>query len=776
MSNKGATAPDGNLGRRLIEQYVLVEKIGEGGMGAVYLADQPTMGRRAVVKLLHPALSRDPQVAARFNLEARAAAALNHPHIVTVYNYGAFADGVLYLAMEHLDGRDLERAIEESGRMSPTRAVHVARQICDALGEAHARGVVHRDLKPSNVMLVTRGRDDEFVKVLDFGIAKVRGVALTATGMIFGTPEYMSPEQLRGGALDGRSDLYALGVVLFEMLSGRLPFACETPEQCDGGAPRGAATDGGEVGARRGDAARARGAGGARCLAKDPAARPATAEELVGAAGGGDRAMRRRRRWAASDRIRRAHARARRRWARGAAARGAGRRHRRHAGAGGDRGGAGSAGRRRSTETHARRRFPRRDAAERPFYDADERAAVDDAATGALRRRKTPTASDDPRGLDELEHEFLSMRSSLSARDRRAALRAVYARIDASGGTATNARAKKHDCTYRAHTTARELTLSVGEAKIGRVRISGGRRRVALVQHSRRRARAAVRDRADHHRPQTRAARAAGRRSPTELPRALAPAASQLVAPNEVDMKIGERPEFLQCRAGGCLAEEAAFLEVDRLILPRLERAPDGGFTVGVSVYDAGQKKIMCRRRRSRAPPPELHDRLTAIVGKLRAELARPGRARGQRRSRPPRSASTGSPRARRRGRASSTAGDHVVALEVGRRARRARRQRRARRDGARRRRARGARAVAPPRCAASAQVGHARRRRRSPSAPARRSSPLDGRGTCTRTDGQRQCPDVYDTRTGGIVALAGGGALVVTSIVLFVVDRPRSR
>ncbi|HEY1587078.1 MAG TPA: serine/threonine-protein kinase, partial [Polyangia bacterium] len=230
-NSRADTAPDGNIGRRLLEQYILVEKIGEGGMGAVYLAEQPTMGRRAVVKLLHPALSRDVQVSARFNLEARAAAALNHPHIVTVYNYGALPDGVLYLAMEHLDGRDLERTIEESGRLSAVRAVHIARQICDALAEAHAHGVVHRDLKPSNVMLVTRGRDDEFVKVLDFGIAKVRGVALTSTGMIFGTPEYMSPEQLRGATLDGRSDLYALGVVLFEMLTGRLPFAGETPEE-----------------------------------------------------------------------------------------------------------------------------------------------------------------------------------------------------------------------------------------------------------------------------------------------------------------------------------------------------------------------------------------------------------------------------------------------------------------------------------------------------------------------------------------------------------------
>ncbi|MCA1665252.1 MAG: serine/threonine protein kinase, partial [Myxococcales bacterium] len=280
MSNKGATAPDGNIGRRLIDQYVLLDKIGEGGMGAVYLADQPTMGRSAVVKLLHPSLSRDPQVAARFNLEARAAAALNHPHIVTVYNYGALDDGVLFLAMEHLEGRNLERSIEESGRLSARRAVHVAVQICEALGEAHARGVVHRDLKPSNVMLVTRGRDDEFVKVLDFGIAKVRGVALSDSGTVFGTPEYMSPEQLRGRALDGRSDLYALGVVLFEMLTGRLPFACDTPEQwMTAHLERTPPTV--SESAPDAELPRELEALVARLLAKDPATRPATAEELA---------------------------------------------------------------------------------------------------------------------------------------------------------------------------------------------------------------------------------------------------------------------------------------------------------------------------------------------------------------------------------------------------------------------------------------------------------------------------------------------------------------
>jgi serine/threonine-protein kinase len=420
VSNKGATAPDGNLGRRLIDQYVLVEKIGEGGMGAVYLADQPTMGRRAVIKLLHPTLSRDPQVAARFNLEARAAAALNHPHIVTVYNYGALDDGVLFLAMEHLEGRDLERAIEESGRLSATRAVHIARQICEALGEAHARGVVHRDLKPSNVMLVTRGRDDEFVKVLDFGIAKVRGVALTHSGMVFGTPEYMSPEQLRGRVLDGRSDLYALGVVLFEMLAGRLPFECATPEQWMTAHLERLPPTVSES-APEAQVPRELEALVARLMAKDPAARPATAEEL-------------------SELL---------------------------AAAVGDAPSTAVGGKRSDPPGKAR--------APVGGGEARLRAALAGAIVGTLAlaailvalkkpaAEKAPSASpppvqiapqpmpiakdhssDDARSSDDLEHEFLSMRSSLSPRDRRAALRAVVARIDASGGTVEERAQKKH--------------------------------------------------------------------------------------------------------------------------------------------------------------------------------------------------------------------------------------------------------------------------------------------------------------------------------------------
>ena len=430
MSNKGATAPDGNIGRRLIDQYALVEKIGEGGMGAVYLADQPTMGRRAVVKLLHPALSRDAQVAARFNLEARAAAALNHPHIVTVYNYGALDDGVLFLAMEHLEGRDLERAIEESGRLSAARAVHVARQVCDALGEAHARGVVHRDLKPSNVMLVTRGRDDEFVKVLDFGIAKVRGVALTHSGTVFGTPEYMSPEQLRGRALDGRSDLYALGVVLFEMLTGRLPFDCDTPEQWMTAHLERLPPTVSEV-APDAEVPRELEALVARLMAKDPAARPATAEELsellaAAAADAPSTAVGGKR----SDPPGKARA-----------AVGGGEARLRAALMGAIVGTVALV-----AILIALKKPP-------PEIAPPEKSApIAQPPQPTIAPTPTPTptptkdhSSDDTRTSEELEREFLGMRSSLSPRDRRAALRAVVARIDASGGTVEERAQKKHD-------------------------------------------------------------------------------------------------------------------------------------------------------------------------------------------------------------------------------------------------------------------------------------------------------------------------------------------
>ena len=218
---------DSMIGRWIIGQYVVQHKLGEGGMGVVYLADQPSVGRQAVIKMLHPELLRDPTVAPRFEVEARAASQLNHPHIITIYNYGAMEDGALYLAMEYCAGQSLEHVLHK-GALPPERGVRVGAMIADALAEAHRHGVVHRDLKPSNIMLEQKGRQRDFVKVLDFGIAKVEGLHMTKTGTMIGTPQYMSPEQLRGEELDGRSDLYSLGVMIYEMVTGRLPFVSET--------------------------------------------------------------------------------------------------------------------------------------------------------------------------------------------------------------------------------------------------------------------------------------------------------------------------------------------------------------------------------------------------------------------------------------------------------------------------------------------------------------------------------------------------------------------
>jgi len=215
------------IGRWVIGQYVIREELGAGGMGVVYLADQPSVGRKAVVKVMHPELSRDPQIAPRFEVEARAASQLNHPHIITIYNYGAMEDGILFLAMEHCDGESLEQALR-AGPLSLERATRIGMQIAEALAEAHRHKVIHRDLKPSNIILTRVGRTQDFAKVLDFGIAKLEGVKMTRTGTMIGTPQYMSPEQLRGESVDGRADLYSLGVMLYEMIAGRLPFVSQS--------------------------------------------------------------------------------------------------------------------------------------------------------------------------------------------------------------------------------------------------------------------------------------------------------------------------------------------------------------------------------------------------------------------------------------------------------------------------------------------------------------------------------------------------------------------
>ena len=219
------------IGREIIDQFVVRSKIAEGGMGSVYLADQPTVGRTAVIKVIHPWLSKDAGISARFDAEARAAARLHNPHIVSIYNYGKLPDGTLFLAMEHIKGSTLAQSLVRQGRFEPSRAVNIGAQCCEALAEAHRRGVIHRDVKPSNIMLAER-QGPGFVKMVDFGVATIDNREAASPGRIPpGTPCYMSPEQLTGEAVDGRSDIYSLAVVIYEMLVGQPPFMASTPEQ-----------------------------------------------------------------------------------------------------------------------------------------------------------------------------------------------------------------------------------------------------------------------------------------------------------------------------------------------------------------------------------------------------------------------------------------------------------------------------------------------------------------------------------------------------------------
>jgi len=216
--------------------YRVTELIGEGGMGVVYLAEHPGIGRRAAIKILRPGLTDNAEMTKRFFNEARAANAIRHPGIVEVYDCGTLASGTSYIVMELLEGENLAARLRTVGRLQAADARRIAAQTASALAAAHAAGIVHRDLKPDNLYLVPDERDAalEMVKVLDFGIAKLGQQASntssvrTRTGSVMGTPAYMSPEQCRGTRqIDHRTDIYALGVILFEMLCGRPPFVSE---------------------------------------------------------------------------------------------------------------------------------------------------------------------------------------------------------------------------------------------------------------------------------------------------------------------------------------------------------------------------------------------------------------------------------------------------------------------------------------------------------------------------------------------------------------------
>ncbi len=228
-----STPADGasRLGQVVSGRYRIQELLGEGGMGAVYLAEHTLMRKRVALKLLHPDMSENDEVLARFRREAEAAAHIEHPNVAAATDFGQTEDGAFFLVLEYIEGTSLRQTLF-GGALPIARALHVARQIALALERAHGAGIVHRDLKPENVMLVKKGDDADFVKVLDFGIAKVEPSArdaassqpLTRLGTILGTPEYMAPEQALGEVVGPPADLYAVGVILYEMVTGKHPF------------------------------------------------------------------------------------------------------------------------------------------------------------------------------------------------------------------------------------------------------------------------------------------------------------------------------------------------------------------------------------------------------------------------------------------------------------------------------------------------------------------------------------------------------------------------
>jgi serine/threonine protein kinase len=231
VSAKSTGAPDPLIGRVINDRFKINALIARGGMGKVYRAEQAPLGRVCAIKVLNPnyAGEHDPEFHKRFFLEASIASKLTHPNTVTIFDYGRTEDDIYYMAMEYLEGHTLHRAIREAGHFPEERAAHIARQICRALREAHSLGVIHRDLKPANIFLVEHGDETDFVKVLDFGLVKnVSGDGkaedLTQTGLFMGSPKYMAPEQIRGDKVDARTDIYALGIIMYEMITGKVPF------------------------------------------------------------------------------------------------------------------------------------------------------------------------------------------------------------------------------------------------------------------------------------------------------------------------------------------------------------------------------------------------------------------------------------------------------------------------------------------------------------------------------------------------------------------------
>ena len=227
--NKSGSKEDPFIGKTIAGKYRVLKKLGAGGMGAVYLAEQMTVGRKVALKVLHREFATDEEFTKRFHQEARLAASLNHRHVITIHDFDQADDGSLFIAMEYVEGNNLKSLIHE-GPLNLGQSLRLARQIAEGLSAAHRSGVIHRDIKPENIMIV---QGPEEVKLMDFGISRLRDAEtvarLTRPGMIMGTPAYMAPEQIEGREVNEKTDIYAFGVVLFEMLSGASPFKAPTP-------------------------------------------------------------------------------------------------------------------------------------------------------------------------------------------------------------------------------------------------------------------------------------------------------------------------------------------------------------------------------------------------------------------------------------------------------------------------------------------------------------------------------------------------------------------
>jgi serine/threonine-protein kinase len=291
MPREGDTDPDRTkvsvvdplVGHVLDRRYRIEFRLAAGGFGAIYRATHVITRREVAVKVLHPSLASEPDVVARFRREAEALGALKNRHTVRAFDFGTAPGGALYIAMELLQGESLYERYRALGPLPWRRLLKIAREVCESLGEAHALGIVHRDLKPTNIHLERVGSDEDFVKVLDFGIAKILhgsqldNADLTRSGQMIGTFDYMAPEQMVGSHLTGQSDIYTLGLVMYEMLTGERPFG--DPESPAAMLQAMIMTTPPDV-STRSDAPEEIDAIIAKCLARDPDHRWRSVEEL----------------------------------------------------------------------------------------------------------------------------------------------------------------------------------------------------------------------------------------------------------------------------------------------------------------------------------------------------------------------------------------------------------------------------------------------------------------------------------------------------------------